>query len=201
MDDVIITEDKGKRISRQLNAWRHCKKPKDAKSLEERTERYFEICSELEMLPSVETYSLALGVHRSTVWRWNSGSYCSSEWAAIIQSALTTIESYLATVGDTGGKNPVWLIWRQKSVYGMSDVPGQSERERATLQATTERHYKLPTEILKELQALPDNGTETVSNSLADIWEEKQRRYVQYIHDGQFEKIPDDFDDDNIPFS
>ena len=214
-DNVFVTEDKSVRISKQLNNWRRCRKPKDLKTLEKRIDLYFERCTELSLLPSLETMSLSLGVNRSTVWRWSVGSGCSQEWTDLIQRAIATIESYLDVAGSTNSVNPVTLIWRQKSMYGRSDAPGQSERERAVRQTVVNASYVLPGRIL-EMYALPDDNSRTEALTTSQTASEKEyslpntdgkddapravRELYTFSYDS-FEPTPDDYDEDNVPFT
>lgn len=152
--------ERTREITRQLNRWRKLKKPKTIKELTERVDGYFEKCSELNMLPSLETFALALAVHRTTVFRWRNGTGCSAEWCEVIQSAVSCLEAYIDTAGNIGSINPIWLIWKEKSVFGKSDQLGHSDAERS--QMVLETSYTHP---MKLLEKYADDSDEVIAEA------------------------------------
>src|SRR5690554_3864044 len=63
----------------------------DEDELEKRVGDYFRWCEETETKPSVEGLSLAIGVHRTTIWRWGEGLVGTRRQQQIIQKAKAFI--------------------------------------------------------------------------------------------------------------
>lgn len=96
-------------------------RPKTDDEVEQRTIEYFRRCAETGERPTVESYCLALGYARSTVFDWESGRKQSQRRADIIKSAKETIAAYDSGMVTAGKMSPIPYIFRAKNYYGMKD--------------------------------------------------------------------------------
>lgn len=87
---------------------------------EKRTEEYFIRCATKGIKPTVEEYCFALGVRRTTVFRWENGIQGAVD-SNVIKKAKEFISIYDARAVMEGKLNPVTYIFRSKNYYGMRD--------------------------------------------------------------------------------
>ena len=158
-----IAENRQKQINRTFNRWRKQRSPRDKNEYMARTDTFFKTIDELEIVPSDNLYALALGIHRSTLFRHKNGINCSPEVAELTRSACDLIEVLIQQAATDGRINAIYAIWTEKSRYGYSDQAGQSEQERMTQMIATEPRYRLPSDIARkwltdtEIEELKDN--------------------------------------------
>lgn len=89
-----------------------------AEEVEQRTREYFQYCMDNNDRPTVESYALALGQDRRTVWKWEQANDARAD---IIKKAKEFMSSYDAYMVTAGKLNPVPYIFRAKNYYGMKD--------------------------------------------------------------------------------
>lgn len=101
-----------------------------AEEVEQRTTEYFRYCIENNDRPMVESYALALGYDRRTIWKWEQGNDARSD---VIKKAKEFISSYDAYMVSDGKLNPVTWIFRAKNYYGMKDQTDITIEPRQTI--------------------------------------------------------------------
>ena len=150
------------------------------------------------MLPSVETLALCLGIDRSTLYRWKTGKYRSEAWQKAIQSAYQTILAATAIAGNENKLPPLLTIWREKQLGSHDNI--SFEEQALSGDSFEDRGYRLPQDIIKELEALTDKHTEASTDALRDAQRETRQRIEAAFEAGEFIRVPDDYDPDNVPF-
>jgi hypothetical protein len=93
---------------------------KTDEEVEERIFQYFIYCGDNGVLPTVEGMALALGVHRQTIYDWETGKACPSR-GIIIKRAKEAIAEIDAQLVAQNKLPQVAYIFRAKNYYGMSD--------------------------------------------------------------------------------
>ncbi len=114
--------------------------------LRERINQYFEWTIEKDMRPGIEMLALAIGVDRTTLWRWNCNGGTKGQ---IIGQARQVIAALMEQWGLTGKINPTTLCFVMKNHFGYADE--------FTLKAVQENKLdSLPTkeEVVKRLGTL-----------------------------------------------
>ena len=126
-----VSVDRQKAINKILNKWRKRQiPPRKFEELEERANEFFQTCEELEMIPDERMLRLCLGISQRSTWtRWKAGLY-RKEWQDFVLAGCATCEAAQAEAALSGEVNTVYAIWEMKSIYGYSDLHGQSEAER-----------------------------------------------------------------------
>ena len=98
---------------------------------------YFKFCQLADRKPSVEALSLALGVSRQMVWRWE---HSDDDQGKLIARAKALINTMLTDMSMNGNISPVVAIWLQKNHYGYTDTvtidTSQHKDDRPTRTAT-----------------------------------------------------------------
>lgn len=94
----------------------------NAELVQERIERYFEICAENDMKPNIPGLALSLGVDRTTLWRWVNGQLSKPEDVRnTIKNAYQIINSMMEDWMQNGKINPVAGIFLMKNNMGYAD--------------------------------------------------------------------------------
>jgi hypothetical protein len=96
-------------------------KKSDPEGIENRLTSYFRMCADYNVVPSVESMSLVLGVTRQSLNLWEHDS--ASEAGAIIQRAKSVINSILVQSTMTGKVPFPYSIWLQKNHFSYCDSP------------------------------------------------------------------------------
>ena len=117
-----IEPDKKREIVNDLLNLHSMGKPETDADVKERIEEYFKYCRISGLRPGVESLAVALGVSRSTVWRWKSGMYCSRERQEMIEGALTLISGFIEQSMMKGQINVVCGIFLLKNWFGYDNT-------------------------------------------------------------------------------
>ena len=106
----------------QILKWFNMPKVKTDEELEERIIFFFETCIKTGEMPTWEKLALACGVHRGTLWEWESGGKGSTPRRAdLLKKAKEFMASYDAEIVANNKMPPVAYIFRAKNYYGMKD--------------------------------------------------------------------------------
>ncbi|MGN0340150.1 MAG: terminase small subunit [Lachnospira sp.] len=116
----LTTEDKGNMLT-VFDSFRRLPpvRKDDVPEINQRLDDYFKICSDNAIIPTVEGMTIALGVSRQSLWKWENTDY---EAGAIINRAKATINAMLTSATIQGKVNPVYSIWLQKNNFQYSDT-------------------------------------------------------------------------------
>lgn len=90
------------------------------KEFTERTEQYFMRCVERGIKPTVEEWAMALGVHRQTIWDWETGKNRSVS-SDVVKRAKEVLSAFDAKAVTEGKMFPTTYIFRSKNYYGLKD--------------------------------------------------------------------------------
>lgn len=150
--DADIIMDQRSIQQKALNSWRHRKKPKDVKTLEQRIDEYFDFCIAADMTPSIETLALSLGTSRQWVVRWSRGERCAPEWAELIAHARQAVISAAEQRLYNGEGHPAAAIFTMKSLAGWKDNKSHDEDVEPLVAEDVMRAS--PAAMLKEYQSL-----------------------------------------------
>ena len=84
-------------------------------------EGYFKLCDEYNIIPTIASLSLYLGVHRDTIYTIanNPKTYDTSD---ILQSAIATCQGYHEQAFMSNEISPVSFIFYAKNYYGLKDT-------------------------------------------------------------------------------
>lgn len=100
--------------------WYGRKPCKTDEEVEERIREFFQHTVDTGDFPTVEKFSLALGVTRKTVWEWENGSK-GSERAHMIQEAKEVLAALDADLASKNKIPQVVYIFRSKNYHGLKD--------------------------------------------------------------------------------
>ena len=107
---------------REILKWFNMPKVKTDDELEERIIFFFETCIITGEMPTWEKLALACGVHRGTLWEWESGGEGSTPMRRdLLKKAKEFMASYDAEIVANNKMPPVAYIFRAKNYYGMKD--------------------------------------------------------------------------------
>ena len=93
---------------------------KSSEEAEERIAQYFIRCAQKGIRPTVEEMSLALGVTRQTLHKWENGQLLTVR-GDVIKKAKEIIATFDAKAVINNKMNPVTYFFRAKNYYGMRD--------------------------------------------------------------------------------
>lgn len=117
--------DNRKYIMHDLRMWDwpavNMTRPKD---VSERIGKYFRICAEDDMKPSVAGMALAFGIDRMTLWRWVNGiesAYIPAESRDALKKAYQFLNAQMENYMQNGKINPVAGIFLMKNNMGYVD--------------------------------------------------------------------------------
>ena len=106
----------------EIFKWYNMPKVKTDEELEERIIFFFETCIKTGEMPTWEKLALACGVHRGTLWEWESGGDGSTPMKRdLLKKAKEFMASYDAQVVANNKMPPIAYIFRAKNYYGMRD--------------------------------------------------------------------------------
>jgi hypothetical protein len=106
---------------RQLQAVRK----NNPEEVAERLNKYFSMCSESDLLPSVESMCLCLGISRQTACEWEKD--VNSESGRLVRRAKDLVNSMITQGAMVGSINAIYTIWLQKNNAGYADSPQKIE--------------------------------------------------------------------------
>ena len=94
----------------------------EAKELIERTDRYRDMCMELNIVPTLTDYAFCLGYTRSSVCDYRDGrSKCPQKVREILFAVTRWLEASLCQVGFNNPLLGTYVIWLQKNFFGFRD--------------------------------------------------------------------------------
>ena len=114
-DGAEIEASKRALITRTLNGYRHRQKPKSAAEFDRRVSEYFQFCQEADCIPSIEVLCAAIGITRTTLFRWCKGENCTREWQEIALRARQAVYASIESAGIEGDMPMPLTIFQLKS--------------------------------------------------------------------------------------
>jgi hypothetical protein len=94
----------------------------DFNAVHDRVERYFEICSEDDMKPSVAGLALALDIDRTYLWEIRAGRKGKNlDIANLLKKAMNILDLQMNDYMQNGQINPVTGIFLMKNHFGYAD--------------------------------------------------------------------------------
>lgn len=153
---VTDTSNAGKYMQSTISMWKLPPIDIDkTKQVEERIEWYFNHCGELELKPSVAGLAVALGVDRTTIYRWSKGELRNTpEHRNLIKRAVEMILYNTEIYAQDGKMNPAIAIFLLKNHGGYTDV--QQLTVEAKQQEFEERKMS---DVLEEFGDIPEADT------------------------------------------
>lgn len=105
-------DEKNKKKSQQIFS--------DYDECKEEIESYFKLCDQYDIIPTIASMSLYLGVNRDTLYTIanNSKTYVCSD---IVKTAIATCQAYHENAFMSGEVPPVAFIFYAKNYYNMKD--------------------------------------------------------------------------------
>ena len=97
----------------------------DLKQISDRTDMYFNLCSEYALQPTLSSYSLSLGIDRRTLWLWlkdNSDYIKNPEVYHILKTAYDFINSNYEALLTEGKIVPVSGFFMLQNNYGYKNT-------------------------------------------------------------------------------
>lgn len=87
----------------------------------EEVEGYFKLCDTYNIIPTIASLSLYLGIHRDTIYTManNPRTYKCSD---IVKSAIATCQAYHESAFMSNEISPVSFIFYSKNYYGLKDT-------------------------------------------------------------------------------
>ena len=139
-----------------ISAMTSMEKPQNEEELKERIKMYFDYCKNNSFRPGIESLSLALGVDRSTFWRWcNRETNVSLEWARTCKVARQSIVAFTEASAISGHLSPPVAIFILKNVAGYKDS--------VSFEDTTQNNALCNVLIARDLPVLKSEGDENVN--------------------------------------
>ena len=98
-------------------------KPQNEEELKERIHKYFDFCANNDFRPGIESLSLALGVDRTTFWRWCNGDiHVSQGWCDSCRIARQSIVAFIEASANSGHLSPPIAIFALKNLGNWKDT-------------------------------------------------------------------------------
>lgn len=119
-----VPAEKMRHIATSLNELNSLGRVQSDQDVSDRIDAYFNICGQRGMRPGIESLALALGVDRTTIYRWRKGNGCSPERERTIKQATQYIFAFLESLGLSGQLNPASYIWTTKQWMNYKDGQG-----------------------------------------------------------------------------
>ncbi|WP_026667180.1 terminase small subunit [Butyrivibrio sp. AE2005] len=139
-----------------ISAMASMEKPQSEGELKERIKMYFDYCKNNSFRPGVESLSLALGVDRSTFWRWcNRETNVSLEWAKTCKIARQSIVAFTEASAISGHLSPPVAIFILKNIAGYKDS--------VSFEDATQNNALCNVLIARDLPVLKSEGDENVN--------------------------------------
>lgn len=133
---------------------------KDYEECRNEVEDYFKLCDKYDIIPTIASLSLYLGVSRDTLYTManNPKIY---ECSDILKTAISTCQAYHEGAFISGEMPPVAFIFYAKNYYGMKDQTdvrfNQDNQNNDTLNSNTMETIKEQIELEKKAQLLEYN--------------------------------------------
>lgn len=124
----------------------------DPQQVEDRIRWYFDRCATTGTRPGVAGLSLALGVNRSTLWRWRNERTRGKQHQQAAENAYGLLEALWEQYMLTGKINPVTGIFIAKNNFGYAD---RQEFEVSPKQNALTAGLSTPEEIAARYAQLP----------------------------------------------
>lgn len=127
----------------------------DANQVRERIEWYFKHCAEMELKPSVAGLAVAIGVDRTTLYRWASGERRNNQTQGyLVKKAINMILYNTEIYAEDGKMNPAIAIFLLKNHGGYTD------QQQITLEAKQNNIESPQLADVMEEYALPEGSNE-----------------------------------------
>jgi hypothetical protein len=136
-DEVLPTALQVFNKFRQLEP---CRKDRP-EMVKERLDMYFAVCSQSDLMPSVESMCLALGISRVSAFKWEKDTTCES--GRLISRAKDICNAMLTQSAMNGSTNVVYAIWLQKNNAGYLDAAQKIEISNVSDDATAAIEEKM----------------------------------------------------------
>lgn len=97
---------------------------REPEQVRDRIGKYFQLCADDDMKPSVAGIALAFGVDRKTFWAWANGvdsAYLPTESRNFIKKAYQILNAQMENYMQSGKINPVAGIFLMKNNMGYQD--------------------------------------------------------------------------------
>ena len=120
-------------------------------------EDYFKLCDKYNIIPTIASMSLYLGVNKETIYQYanNPKVY---ECSNILKTAIQTCQAYHENAFISGEIPPVAFIFYAKNYYGMKDQTdvrfNQDNQDNTILNSNTMETIKEQIELEKQTQLL-----------------------------------------------
>lgn len=120
-------------------------------------EDYFKLCDKYNIIPTIASMSLYLGVNKETIYQYanNPKMY---ECSNILKTAIQTCQAYHENAFISGEIPPVAFIFYAKNYYGMKDQTdvrfNQDNQDNTILNNNTMETIKEQIELEKQTQLL-----------------------------------------------
>ena len=120
-------------------------------------EDYFKLCDKYNIIPTIASMSLYLGVNKETIYQYanNPKMY---ECSNILKTAIQTCQAYHENAFISGEIPPVAFIFYAKNYYGMKDQTdvrfNQDNQDNTILNSNTMETIKEQIELEKQTQLL-----------------------------------------------
>lgn len=118
-------------------------KPETDEEVKDRIDKYFEFCQRTGNRPGIESLCLALHISRTTLFKWNIGSNCSSYRQEIISNAKGFIAAFLEQAMTRGKISPPSGIFLMKNWLNYKDTISFEN----AVEAQPENLHRSPEEI------------------------------------------------------
>lgn len=126
-------------------------KPKNAKEFQDTVVKYFELCAEWRMIPTIEGLALSTHYYKNSLWEIENGDY-RSDLTEIVRNAKEIIKQYDASMAANGMIPSSVYQFRAKNFYGMKDM------QEVTLAPKTDKEPETASEILEEIPDQLEEG-------------------------------------------
>lgn len=185
-DGAEIEASKRALITRTLNGYRHRQKPKSAAEFDRRVSEYFQFCQEADCIPSIEVLCAAIGITRTTLFRWCKGENCTREWQEIALRARQAVYASIESAGIEGDMPMPLTIFQLKS-FGwtegkpLEDITGYAPDEIAAVN---------PKALLEDYRAQYGIESGEDLNTLADAFMDIKTETVElpeWLEDGDYD--------------
>lgn len=137
----------------------------DSEAIKTRINEYLNICLKNSYRPTVAGLALALGVNRSTLWKWATGARRDgSETQKVIQQVYRFLNAEYEDSGIMAKGNPVFWIFLLRNHFGYQDsrdivvsTPDQGDTAKSADDLLAAAAL-LPDDVIDSVQEEPSDG-------------------------------------------
>ena len=109
------------RILEGITQWKSHGRVQSDEECAERIDAFFRTCTQLGEIPTMEKLAYALGVDRTTLWRWRKEGTHGSARAKMLEDAVELMAAFEAEMAMNGLVHFAVYQFRAKNYYGMRD--------------------------------------------------------------------------------